>query len=227
MKRTIGVDEVGRGPLAGPVVAAAVIFCDVAIAGIDDSKRLSARRRVEVAQAIRENAWWGLGWVWPREIDKINIHNASLLAMSRAIATLNRRWATAGDGAQVDEIVVDGRFTPKEVVPFGEPKGVLDGVAMRAVIGGDGLIAEVGAASIVAKVARDAWMTSYDRADGRYDFAQHKGYPTRLHLERLARFGPCPIHRRSFAPVAQLSLFGSSPSESSASGASLSESGSE
>lgn len=177
-----GVDEAGRGPLAGPVVAAAVLL-DAArpIAGLDDSKRLSARRREVLASEIQCRARAvSVAAVEPAEIDRINILQASLLAMQRAVAAL--------DPAPV-EVLVDGNRCPE----FGIPA--------RAIVGGDGLEPAIAAASIVAKVERDRLMAELDGVHPGYDFASHKGYGTRAHLDALQRLGPCDVHRRSFAPV--------------------------
>lgn len=177
-----GVDEVGRGPLAGPVVAAAVILHpDRPIAGLADSKKLSARRRESLAGQIQARAQaWALGRAEPEEIDRLNILRASLLAMSRAIAALG--WAP-------DEVLVDGNQLPETSHPA------------RAIIGGDASVAAISAASILAKVTRDAEMLGLDAIYPQYGFAQHKGYPTAAHLAALRSHGACPVHRRSFAPV--------------------------
>lgn len=177
-----GVDEAGRGPLAGPVVAAAVIFRDgVVIEGIRDSKQLSAARRETVASLIRERAVaFALGTAEVAEIDALNILRASLLAMSRAVTALQ---------IAPQRVLVDGNHLPEL------------SCEARAVVGGDRRIAVVSAASILAKVARDAIMTELDRHYPQYGFARHKGYPTRAHREALKQHGPCPVHRRSFAPV--------------------------
>ncbi len=177
-----GVDEAGRGPLAGPVVAAAVVL-DAPIPGLDDSKRLSPARREALAAQIQQQARaCALGLAAPAEIDALNIHHATLLAMSRALEGL---------GLEPSEVLVDGRFTPTLRVPA------------RAIVGGDGCIAEISAASILAKTARDAMLCELDARYPAYGFARHKGYPTPQHLQALAEHGPCPEHRRSFAPVAQ------------------------
>lgn len=180
--RIAGVDEVGRGPLAGPVVAAAVILDPRRpVAGLNDSKRLTARRRETLAEEIRASALaWALGRAEVEEIDRVNILQASLLAMQRAVAGL-----VPGP----THVMVDGNRTPALPVPA------------TAVIGGDGRVAEIAAASIIAKVDRDAELVELDGRYPGYGFAGHKGYASRAHLEALARLGPCPIHRRSFAPV--------------------------
>jgi ribonuclease HII len=177
-----GVDEAGRGPLAGPVCAAAVILppgCD--LAGVYDSKRLTAERREVLEPLIRKSATAvGVAFVDVELIDRINILQASLKAMRMAIADLGR---------EPEHILVDGTFTPGS--PFPE----------TALVKGDELSLSVAAASIVAKVARDRHMIEMDRIYPGYGFAQHKGYGTRQHLAALRRLGPCPIHRRTFAGV--------------------------
>ncbi len=177
-----GVDEAGRGPLAGPVVAAAVIFRDgVVIEGVRDSKQLSAARRETLAALIRERAAaFALGTAEVAEIDALNILRASLLAMSRAVTALQ---------IAPQRVLVDGNHLPEL------------SCEARAVVGGDRRIAVVSAASILAKVARDAIMAELDRRYPQYGFARHKGYPTQAHREALKQHGPCPVHRRSFAPV--------------------------
>jgi ribonuclease HII len=182
-----GVDEAGRGPLAGPVVAAAVILDPGnPIAGLDDSKKLSAARRERLAADIRDRALsWAVGWSNPEEIDEINILAATMLAMRRAI----RRLDVIPAGVQVD-----GNRLPD--LAFG---GVfLEG---EAIVGGDSKIPAIGAASILAKTTRDGIMEFVDRIHPEYEFARHKGYGTRIHLERLRLHGPCAQHRASFAPV--------------------------
>ncbi|MCB1683260.1 MAG: ribonuclease HII [Pseudomonadales bacterium] len=181
-KRTAGVDEVGRGPLAGPVVAAAVILDPRRLPpGLRDSKRLTAARRERLDVEIRHNALaWALGRAEVAEIDRLNILNATLLAMQRAVAALT---------IPPEYVLVDGNRLPELIVPA------------RAIVGGDDLIPEISAASIVAKVARDREMTELDRIYPGYGLARHKGYPTPAHLRALEHLGPTPVHRRSFAPV--------------------------
>ncbi|MBV5308840.1 ribonuclease HII [Chromatium okenii] len=180
-----GVDEAGRGPLAGPVSAAAVILDPRRpIAGIDDSKKLSPTRRTALEQVIQERALaWAVAWASVEEIDRINILQASLLAMQRAVAALT---------VPPQRVLVDGNRCPDF------------GCEAQVVVGGDGSIAAIGAASILAKVARDRLMIALDAEYPGYGFAQHKGYPTRTHLAALQTLGVCPHHRRSFAPVRAL-----------------------
>jgi ribonuclease HII len=174
-----GIDEAGRGPLAGPVTAAAVILPSDFPGGIlADSKALSPARREAAARAIRERAVaWAVGWASAEEIDRMNIHHATLLAMRRAMEGLAVRPTL---------LLVDGRFVPAAGVPG------------RAVVRGDATVPEIMAASIIAKTARDTWMTEYAKREPGYGFEKHKGYPTRKHRAAIARLGPCAIHRRSF-----------------------------
>jgi ribonuclease HII len=189
-----GIDEAGRGPLAGPVVAAAVILVPgTNIPGLRDSKLLSAARRERIADDIRQTALaWALARAEVEEIDRLNILQATLLAMRRAVLALN---------VQPDRVVVDGNHCPKLEVP-GE-----------AVIGGDATVPAISAASVLAKVARDAEMVALDSRYPAYGFARHKGYPTPEHLTALRACGPCPVHRRSFRPVCQLALELSEPGD--------------
>ena len=180
-----GVDEVGRGPLAGPVVAAAVILDpERPIEGLKDSKKLTERRREVLAVQIRERALaWSLGRAEVHEIDEINILQASLLAMQRAVAGL----------ALAPELVlVDGNRCPQLDYPS------------QAVIKGDALVPAISAASIIAKVSRDHEMTELDGSYPGYGLAKHKGYPSKAHLEALQTLGVSPVHRRSYAPVRRL-----------------------
>lgn len=179
-----GVDEVGRGPLAGPVLAAAVILNpQEKIIGLADSKILSAKKREQLFPVIQEKCFaWAIGRAEVEEIDTINIFQATLLAMQRAIEALP---------IQPHKILVDGTHCPK-------CKFVCD---MEAIINGDALIPSISAASIIAKVTRDKIMADYDLHYPEFGFAAHKGYGTKQHLTALKKHGPCPIHRHSFAPV--------------------------
>ncbi|MDH3891293.1 MAG: ribonuclease HII [candidate division Zixibacteria bacterium] len=181
-----GVDEVGRGPLAGPVVAAAVIIpCGDAVAGIDDSKRLSAHRRDELFDQIVERGWpCAVGVIDSESIDSINILQASLMAMRKAIMDIN---------PTPDFVLVDGKF---DIPNIPQPQ--------CAIIGGDRRCRAIAAASIVAKVTRDRIMDRYQVLYPSFSFAQHKGYPTPVHLNELKQHGPSEIHRRTFKPVADL-----------------------
>ena len=180
--RICGVDEAGRGPLAGDVYAAAVILdAGRPIRGLADSKQLSALARERLDDEIRHRALaWAVASADVAEIDRLNILYATLLAMQRAVARLVIR---------PDLVLVDGNRCPEIDLP------------VRAVVGGDRTVSEISAASILAKVARDRSMSRLDQAFPGYGFAIHKGYPTRHHVEALARLGPCPAHRRSFRPV--------------------------
>ena len=182
-----GVDEAGRGPLAGPVVAAAVILDPLnPISGLNDSKKLSAKRRDALAVEIRAKALaWSVAEASVEEIDRINILQASLLAMRRAVEGLKIQPETA---------LIDGNRCPPLACPA------------EAVVGGDGKVASIAAASILAKTVRDAGMLVLHAEYPMYGFDRHMGYPTALHLQALREHGPSPVHRRSYAPVAQLSL---------------------
>lgn len=182
-----GVDEVGVGPLAGPVVAAAVVLDgDPRLDGIDDSKRLTRAERERLDRAIRDCAHAiSVVEVWNEEIDRLNIYRASLEAMRRAVGGL--------PGAP-DHLLVDARTIPGIAIP------------QTALVRGDARDASIAAASIVAKVHRDALMKRLDADFPGYGFARHKGYGTGAHLDAIRRRGPTPVHRRSFAPVSQLSL---------------------
>ena len=172
-----GVDEVGRGPLAGPLLAAAVILSSP-IEGITDSKKISALKRQRLALEIRERALcYAFGRAEVAEIDALNIHHATLLAMKRAIEGLS---------VQPGFVLVDGLYTPD--VSF----------SCQAIVKGDSLVTEIGAASILAKVLRDEEMERMEDEYPGYDFAAHKGYPTARHRAALQRLGPCAIHRQSF-----------------------------
>ena len=180
-----GVDEVGRGPLVGAVVTAAVILDpNQPIEGLADSKKLSEKRRIALAEEIKAKALsWSFGRAEPEEIDRLNILHATMLAMQRAVAGL---------AITPDFVLVDGNRIPQLPMPA------------QAVVKGDSLVAEISAASILAKVARDLEMEELDKQYPAYGFAQHKGYPTKLHFEKLAELGATPFHRKSFAPVAKI-----------------------
>lgn len=177
-----GVDEVGRGPLVGAVVTAAVILDPARpIVGLADSKKLSEKRRLALFDEIKQNAMaWSLGRAEPDEIDQLNILHATMLAMQRAVAALAIR---------PDYVLIDGNRCPALPMPS------------MAVVKGDSLVAEISAASILAKVTRDREMAELDAVFPQYGFAQHKGYPTAQHLAMLTEHGATPHHRRSFAPV--------------------------
>jgi ribonuclease HII len=177
---TAGVDEVGRGPLAGPVVTAAVILLHP-IDGVTDSKKLTPSKRKRLAERIKQEAvCYAYGRVEAHEIDEINIHQATLLAMKRAIEGLS---------IQPDNVLVDGLYVPQVAMPC------------QAIVKGDSLIMEIGAASILAKVLRDEEMEAMDQLYPGYGFASHKGYPTAQHRAALMTLGACAIHRQSYAPV--------------------------
>jgi len=180
-----GVDEAGRGPLAGPVCAAAVILGDgFDGAGLADSKQLSAARREALASRIRSGSRaWAVAWATVEEIDRLNILQATFLAMERAVDGLQVRPA---------EVWVDGNRAPRW------------GHMTRCVVGGDASVPAISAASILAKTARDALMRELAAEHPGYGFEQHAGYPTAAHLAALQRLGPSPAHRRTFGPVARL-----------------------
>jgi len=177
-----GVDEVGRGPLVGDVVTAAVILDPARpIVGLADSKKLSEKRRLALYdEIIDKSLCWSLGRANPQEIDRLNILHATMLAMQRAVAGLKQA---------PEFVLIDGNRCPLLPMPS------------QAVVKGDSLVAEISAASILAKVTRDREMAELDRCFPQYGFAQHKGYPTAFHLERLAEHGATEHHRRSYAPV--------------------------
>lgn len=179
---TAGVDEAGRGPLAGPVVVAAVLLDPARpVPGLADSKRLTARRRCLLAQAVRERALaWTSVHAHAAEIDEVNILQATLAAMQRAIMALR---------PAPERVLVDGNTCPQLGLP------------VAAVVGGDGREEAIAAASILAKVERDAYMSAQAECHPGYGFERHKGYGTREHVAALQRLGPCALHRRSFAPV--------------------------
>jgi ribonuclease HII len=182
MRLMCGVDEAGRGPLAGPVVAAAVILHPRRpVEGLADSKTLTPRRREELAEEIRSRAIaWAVAAASVEEIDALNILRASLLAMRRAVEALS---------VKPQRVLVDGLYCPELQMP------------MRAIVGGDARIKSISAASILAKVTRDASMVTLHHEHPLYGFDRHKGYSTSEHLAALRAHGVCPLHRRSFAPV--------------------------
>lgn len=177
-----GVDEVGRGPLVGDVVTAAVILDpNKPIAGLNDSKKLSEKKRNLLYQQIIDDALcWSVGRASPAEIDELNILHATMLAMTRAVKGL---------AIQPEHVKVDGNRCPQWQY------------SSEAIVQGDGLVAEISAASIVAKVTRDREMEALHQTHPEYGFDKHKGYPTKLHMEKLSQLGPLPQHRMSFKPV--------------------------
>lgn len=181
-----GVDEAGRGPLAGPVYAAAVILGpEFNAEGLRDSKKLSEPKRYFLAEQIKKNALaWTIGICNVDEIDELNIHQATLLAMQRAIKSLNIHTSI--------KIMVDGLFCPQ--VDF----------SCEAIVKGDDKVAEISAASIIAKTERDLKMIEIDKAYPAYQFKKHKGYPTKLHIEMIKSHGLCEHHRKSFSPIKEM-----------------------
>ncbi|MGC2166458.1 MAG: ribonuclease HII [Gallionella sp.] len=180
-----GVDEAGRGPLAGPVSAAAVILDPYnPIEGLKDSKKLTERNRARLSIVIRERALaWAVAFADVEEIDKLNILQATLLAMQRAVLLLP---------IEPHQVLVDGLYCPETGLPS------------EAIVKGDSKIAAISAASILAKTARDATMQELHEKYPRYGFSVHKGYPTRAHISALREFGVSPVHRKSFRPVSEL-----------------------
>jgi len=181
-----GVDEAGRGPLAGPVYAAAVILGpDFDTKGLRDSKKLSESKRYSLAVHIKKNALtWSVGICSASEIDEINIHQATLLAMKRAIEGLS--------GYTSIKVMVDGLFCPQVDFPC------------EAIVKGDDKVAEISAASIIAKTERDLKMIEIDKIYPAYQFKKHKGYPTKLHIEMIKSEGLCEYHRKSFSPIKEM-----------------------
>ena len=177
-----GVDEVGRGPLVGDVVTAAVILDpNKPIEGLGDSKKLSEKKRIKLAEEIKQKALaWAIGRADPSEIDELNILHATMLAMKRSVAHLP---------VQPQFVFIDGNRCPDLPMPA------------QAVVKGDALVPEISAASILAKVARDTEMAELAEIHPEYGFEKHKGYPTKLHFEMLAKYGSTPHHRKSFKPV--------------------------
>jgi ribonuclease HII len=204
----VGIDEAGRGPLAGPVVAAALLLTAQGARGTGqgarlhellfaepplfrDSKQLSSERREQLFRLLcQSGALFAVGKASPAEIDRLNIRQATLLAMRRALTNLTSRQSPIA--SRLDLVLVDG-----------DCLGDL-GVPTLFIVDGDEVCPLISAASIIAKVVRDRLMVAYDRRYPQYGFAQHKGYPTKQHLAALRQFGPCPIHRKSFAPVRNL-----------------------
>ena len=184
-----GIDEAGRGPLAGSLVCCAVIMpLDISLPGLDDSKKLTPRRRESLYSEITQNPAirWSVVHISSEEIDRLNILRATHVGMRRAWEKLDPRPS---------HVLIDGLPVPS--FPC----------AQTALVGGDGISLSIAAASVIAKVERDRAMLEYDRLYPEYGFAKHKGYPTAEHFAKLRQHGPCPIHRRSFAPVAQAELW--------------------
>ena len=192
-----GVDEVGRGPLVGDVVTAAVILDpDNPIEGLMDSKKLSEKKRNLLSVEIKEKAIsWSLGRANPQEIDTLNILHATMLAMQRAVAGLN---------VEPDYVLVDGNRCPTFLANASTTEQQNTKIASQAVVKGDARVAEISAASIIAKVARDNEMIALDKLHPEYGFAKHKGYPTKLHLEKIIELGVLDCYRQSFKPVARV-----------------------
>lgn len=186
------MDEAGRGPLAGPVVAAAVMLCKNPPEGIGDSKKLTARKRGLLEPQIQESCAWGLGIIGPQDIDRLNIFGATMLAMAMAVDNL-----TKAIGHEPTIALIDGNLTPEgRVDEWRWPA--------RAIVGGDAIEPAISAASILAKEYRDRVMIDAAKNHPHYAWEKNKGYGTKAHMEGLREYGPTPLHRRSFAPVARL-----------------------
>jgi len=190
----VGVDEAGRGPLAGPVVASAVALCKPRPGGLDDSKKLCARKRSTLDEQVRRRCAWGVAVIEPAEIDRRNIFGATMFAMTLAVERV-----AAAMGRAPDIVLVDGNLTPS---------GRCEGWRWpaRAIVGGDAKEPAISAASVVAKEWRDRLMIAAAREYPHYGWDRNKGYGTAEHLSALRQYGPCALHRRSFAPVAQLQM---------------------
>jgi ribonuclease HII len=195
----LGTDEVGRGPLAGPVVAAAVVLGDQVPSGLNDSKKLTEAARERLVPQIEATAQaWAIEAAWPEEIDEKNILHASLAAMQRACERVIADLEARGLGLP-SVLLIDGN----------QPLKLWNVSAQATAVQGDGRSLAIAAASVLAKVWRDRYMVEQaEKLHPGYGFAQHKGYPTPVHLAALQRLGPCPLHRRSFGPVRQVGLFG-------------------
>ena len=190
----IGVDEAGRGPLAGPVVAAAVVLGADVPSGLDDSKKLSAKRRAALDEEIRATCGWAVAVVEPEEIDRLNIFMATMTGMTRCVAALVSEL-----GKLPTEVLIDGNMTPAgRCAEWCWPA--------RAIVGGDGIQPSISAASIIAKEWRDRLMIAAAEQHPHYGWERNKGYPSPEHKEALRVHGPTPLHRQSFAPVAQATL---------------------
>jgi ribonuclease HII len=191
----IGVDEAGRGPLAGPVVAAAVVLSRPRPAGLDDSKKLSREKRALLEERIKRRCRWAVGVVEVEQIDQLNIFGATMLAMTLAVSSLCDQL-----GEDPHEVLIDGNLTPRGRRPEWRWPA-------RAIVGGDGIEPCISAASIIAKEHRDRLMRGYAEVHPHYGWERNAGYGTPEHLAALRIHGATPLHRRSFAPVAQLDLF--------------------
>ena len=193
-KRIVGVDEAGRGPLAGPVVAAAVVLCRPRPARLDDSKKLSRETRAVLDERIRRRCLYGVGVVDVAEIERLNIFGATMLAMTLAVRALCEQLE-----GEPDQVLIDGNLTPQGRVPEWRWPA-------RPIVGGDAIEPCISAASIVAKEHRDRLMRGYAKVHPHYGWERNAGYGTPEHLAALRQHGPCPLHRRGFAPVAQLEM---------------------
>lgn len=193
----VGIDEAGRGPLCGPVVAAAVVFCDSEEAlsklpewkFVRDSKKLSEKQRERMFDFVMEHSFVGVGIMHRETIDRVNILEATFLAMKSALSALKKQTPNTNNQERW-RVFVDGN----QLIPN-------ISLEQHAIVDGDALMKVIAAASIIAKVTRDRMMLAYDAEYPQYGFARHKGYGTKVHMDALRKFGPCPIHRMSFRPV--------------------------
>lgn len=190
----VGVDEAGRGPLAGPVVAAAVLLCKPRPSGLNDSKKLTALRRAELELTIKRRCQWAVGVVEVDDIDRLNIFGATMLAMTLAVEALCAKL-----GCDPLQVLIDGNLTPAGRRPEWR-------WSARAIVGGDAIEPCISAASIIAKEHRDRMMCAAAEQHAHYGWEKNKGYGTPDHLAALRKHGPSPLHRKSFAPVSQLVL---------------------
>jgi len=198
-KFVAGLDEAGRGPLAGPVVAAAVVISDfkkIKIKNINDSKKLSEKKRNYFYKILtsHKDIEWGIGIVSEKVIDKINILEATKLAMQKAICDANIRMHANNTNRKIDFLLLDGNFR------------LNINLLQKSIIKGDQKVISVAMASIIAKVTRDKLMQKFHKKYPQYRFDEHKGYPTELHIKMLKKYGICKIHRKSFAPIKKLGL---------------------
>ena len=195
-KMVAGLDEAGRGPLAGPVVAAAVIFNSPFFSKVKDSKQLSPKQRENFYEILTNapDIVWGVGVVSEKVIDKVNIFQATKLAMVKAVKNLEKRayqnFHDRGNSDKVGFLLIDGNFRLEKVK-----------IPQKSVVKGDEKVFSIAAASIIAKVTRDRLMRKYHKKYPEYEFARHKGYGTKAHFASLEKFGPCKIHRKTFYPV--------------------------
>lgn len=192
---TVGIDEAGRGPFAGPVTASAVLFLtNTTINGLNDSKKLTEEQRETLAPLIKENSLFGIGWATVEEIEELNILNATFLAMERAVTQLSEKINLTKDTL----FLIDGNTIPPFLKQIENSLINKTGIEAKAIIKGDAKVKEIMAASILAKTERDAYMREMDAKYPQYGFKKHKGYGTEAHIKAIQKFGLSPIHRPSF-----------------------------